>query len=343
MSAAAAVVLSLPFVADAHDLARSESRLEVRGSVIEGWHLFDLLEFGGVDTNGDGSISYDELDAAIPAVYNAIKEHLIVRGPEAPIRTEVRKYSVQDGHVLRLDMAYIFASPVTSPAVMSTLSLVTRPEHLHFVSLNIGGEIQQAVLDARQSTATFSIAGPSRRRTTRRFLALGVEHILTGYDHLAFLLSLVIATTAARSLIGIVTSFTIAHSLTLALATFGLVALPSRVVESAIALSIAYVAFENLLLVQIMKRYRITFVFGLLHGFGFSNVLRDMQLPRSELALSLFTFNAGVEVGQVLFVLTMYPLVTSMTASRWPSVRPAVSAAVLCVGVYWFVRRAFLG
>jgi hydrogenase/urease accessory protein HupE len=240
-------------------------------------------------------------------------------------------------------MAYIFSGPVTRPEVMSTLSRVTRQEHLHFVSITFGGELRQAILDARQSTATFSIVGRSRWQTTRRFLALGIEHILTGYDHLAFLMSLVIATTAARSLIGIVTSFTIAHSLTLVLATFGLVALPSRIVESAIALSIAYVAFENLVHVRTMKRYRITFVFGLLHGFGFSNVLRDMQLPRSELALSLFTFNAGVEIGQVLFVLTMYPLLSFIALSRWPRFRPAVSAAVLCVGVYWFVQRAFSG
>ena len=341
----AALLSSVPGLSTAHDLARSHSSLEIRGPVVEGWHLFDLLAFQGVDANGNGSVSYEELDAALPAVYEIVKQHLIVRGPEAPIRTEVRSYSiVQDGHIVRLDMVYTFDRPVTALEIVSKLPLVLKPEHLHFVSVKSASGLKEAVLDARQPSATFSSTdGPGALQTVRRFLVLGIEHILTGYDHLAFLTSLLIVTTTARSLIGIVTSFTIAHSVTLALATFGLVALPSRFVESVIALSIAYVAAENLLQARTMKRYRITFLFGLLHGFGFSNLLREMQLPRRELALSLFSFNAGVEIGQVVFVLAVYPVVTWLATKRWPSLRPAVSAVVLCVGVYWFIQRAFIG
>ena len=120
-----------------------------------------------------------------------------------------------------------------------------------------------------------------------------MEHIITGYDHLAFLLLLVLAATSVRSLVVIVTSFTIAHSVTLGLATFDIVVLPGRLVESAIALSIAYVALENLLRVRALPRHYVTFLFGLLHGFGFSNVLREMELPRSDLALSLSRSTSG--------------------------------------------------
>ena len=339
------LVFGSPSATDAHDLNRSESVLEVRGAIVEGWHLLDLLEFGGVDRNNDGYVSYEEIDAAMPEFYSVLKEHLIVRGPGAPIRTEVRKYSiVDDGHVLRLDMAYVFSGDVIRLEVMSTLPRVTRSGHVHFVSLRAGGAIQQAILDAQHPTAIFASLGrPTLLITARRFLTLGIEHILTGYDHLAFLIALLIATGTVRSLIGIVTSFTIAHSVTLALATFGLVALPGRLVESAIALSIAYVAFENLLRIRTMKRYRITFLFGLIHGFGFSNVLRDMQLPRSDLAVSLFAFNAGVEIGQVLFVLAIYPLLMQAVPSQWPRIRPALSSVIFFVGVYWFVQRAFIG
>jgi hydrogenase/urease accessory protein HupE len=176
-----------------------------------------------------------------------------------------------------------------------------------------------------------------------RFTRLGVEHIFTGYDHLAFLLGLLVATTTMGSLVSVVTSFTLAHSITLALATFNLVNLPSRLTESLIAVSIGYIAAENLLDFRAMKRYYVTFFFGLIHGFGFSTVLRDMQLPRSSLALSLFSFNFGVEIGQITFVLLVFPLVQDLVKSGWTRLKPAVSAGVACLAVYWFVQRAFLG
>ena len=151
------------------------------------------------------------------------------------------------------------------------------------------------------------------------------------------------ATATLGSLVKIITSFTIAHSITLALATFSVVVLPSRLTESLIALSIAYVAAENLLDFRAMKRYYITFLFGLVHGFGFSSVLREMDLPKSGLALSLFSFNLGVEIGQITFVLLIFPLVQDLVKSGWTRLKPAVSIGVACLAIYWFVQRAFLG
>jgi hypothetical protein len=90
-----------------------------------------------------------------------------------------------------------------------------------------------------------------------------------------------------------------------------------------------------------MKRYYITFFFGLIHGFGFSTVLRDMQLPRPSLALSLFSFNFGVEVGQIVFVLLIFPAVQDLVKSGWTRLQPAVSGVIACLAVYWFVQRAF--
>jgi len=144
-------------------------------------------------------------------------------------------------------------------------------------------------------------------------------------------------------LVKVITSFTVAHSITLALATFDIVVLPTRLTESMIALSIAYVAAENLIRNRAIERYRITFLFGLVHGFGFSNVLREMQLPRGHLALSLFSFNVGVEIGQLVFVVLLFPLIEDLIASGWTKLRPAVSIAVGCLAVYWFIQRAFFG
>ena len=110
-----------------------------------------------------------------------------------------------------------------------------------------------------------------------------------------------------------VTSFTVAHSVTLALATFEIISLPPRLIESLIALSIAYVAIENFTGKTLVHRWKITFLFGLIHGFGFSNVFREMELSRRSLAISLFSFNAGVEIGQLVFVCAVFPLVLYIT------------------------------
>ena len=169
---------------------------------------------------------------------------------------------------------------------------------------------------------------------------LGVEHILTGYDHLLFLLALLVAGRGMRQLIAIVTSFTVAHSLTLAAATFGLIEPPPRLIEAAIALSIAYVGIENLLVKDVRGRWRLTFVFGLVHGFGFANVLREMELPRAALASSLFTFNAGVELGQVAVLVVVWPVLRAVQKSAYAvNITRAVSAVVIACGVVWFVQR----
>jgi len=241
-----------------------------------------------------------------------------------------------------VDRPYL-ARDVTTIDVTSTLAGITQPNHRHLISVTAGSATHEAILDIDLPSATFGTTGPrSYLRTFGSFLRLGVEHIFTGYDHLAFLVGLLVATSSFRSLIKIVTSFTVAHSITLALATFDAVVLPTRVTESLIALSIGYVAAENLLRSRAIERYRITFLFGLVHGFGFSTVLRQMQLPRRNLALSLFSFNAGVELGQLLFVAIVVPMMMYLAASAWQNrIRSAVSSGIVCVSVYWFIQRAF--
>ena len=103
------------------------------------------------------------------------------------------------------------------------------------------------------------------------------------------------------------------------------------------------VAVENLLRKRTMDRWKLTFLFGLVHGFGFSNVLREMQLPRANLALSLFSFNLGVEIGQIVFVVLLFPAIEDLIKSGWTWLRPAVSIAIGLLAAYWFIQRAFFG
>jgi hypothetical protein len=310
----------------AHDVSRSDSKVEIQGKEV----LVTL------------TLNIQELRVPAAQVFDVVQQHYFVTTPASPESITLEKYSVLAGPLVQLRILYTFDRDVTALTVKSTLYAVMPAGHQHMMNVRLNGVIHQAILDAHAPEASFSGVQETKLKTIWRFIRLGVEHIFTGYDHLAFLLGLLVATTSLGSLVRIITSFTIAHSITLALATFNLVILPTRLTESLIAASIGYVAAENLLDFRAMKRYYITFLFGLVHGFGFSNVLREMDLPKSSLALSLFSFNVGVEIGQVTFVLLIFPLVQDLVQSGWKRLKPTVSIAVGCLAVWWFVERAFL-
>ena len=342
------IALSIAFFtlaasASAHDVSQSDSKIEVQGKDVTVSLRLNLLELPYVDLNGDGFISYDELDHSIDRIYADVKQHYALRDPDLPVQITLRHYGVVEDHVLQMDLLYRFDKDVSQLEIDSTLFQITQPGHEHLVSVNLDGVVHEGILNAGNQSVVFTADGGSVRHTIESFVLLGIEHIFTGYDHLAFLIGLLIVTTNLGSLIKIITSFTVAHSITLALATFNVIVLPSRLTESLIPLTIAYVAAENLLRKRAVERYYITFVFGLIHGFGFSNVLREMQLSRSHLALSLFSFNAGVEIGQLTFVLFLFPLVLYITSSSWKlQVQSAVSVVIICLAMYWFAQRAFL-
>jgi hydrogenase/urease accessory protein HupE len=329
--------------ASGHEVSQSDSRLEVHGHEVRVAFRLNLLELGYVDANGDGFISYEELDNSIGRVYADIKRHYVLQGPALPMQSTLERYGVIEDHVLDAEIVYEFSQEITQLRVTSTLDQITRPGHQHLTSANLNGTVHEAVLNAANPTAVFSPDDASTLRTFWSFFSLGIMHIFTGYDHLAFLVCLLIVTTNLGSLIKIITSFTVAHSLTLALATFNIVVLPTRLTESVIALSIVYVALENLLGIRAIERYRITFLFGLAHGFGFSNVLREMDLSRLHLGLSLFSFNLGVEIGQLAFVFVLFPLILYIATVSWRrQFQKAVSLVVMGVATYWFVQRAFM-
>ncbi|HEU5195163.1 MAG TPA: HupE/UreJ family protein, partial [Methylomirabilota bacterium] len=193
--------------------------------------------------------------------------------------------------------------------------------------------------DARETRVTVGAAD----RGLMSFVLLGVEHILTGWDHLLFLVVLLLRGGGWLSLAKIVTAFTVAHSVTLALAVLDVVTLPDRLVEAVIALSIAAVAAENLVVSPVVgRRWVVSLCFGLVHGFGFSAALRELGLPAHGLLLSLFGFNTGVEIGQALVVAVALPSLALLRRTRWePRMVWGSSLAILLVGIVLFVERAF--
>ena len=202
-----------------------------------------------------------------------------------------------------------------------------------------GGVREAAFLpDAREAEVDFGAPAP---RLEGGFFWLGVEHILTGYDHLLFLAALLLGGGGALALFKIATAFTLAHSITLAIAVVGLASAPARVVEPLIAASIVWVAIENVWLGHApSRRWLVSFGFGLVHGFGFASALEPLALPPWSLAAALVGFNLGVEAGQAAVIVLFLPL--GLWMGRWPGrprVTRALSLVLALVGLAWFVQR----
>lgn len=209
-----------------------------------------------------------------------------------------------------------------------------------------GAVLLERMLDAASDevAADISVVGGASSSSAMRFVRLGVEHILAGYDHLLFLAGVLVVLRRWRDVLQTITAFTVAHSITLALATTGLVLVPGRIVEPLIAASIVYVGIENLFRDVQASRWKLTFAFGLVHGLGFATVLRDLGIGadgNGAIALPLVSFNAGVEIGQMAVAALLVP------AFWWLGTRPASrirfaaawSVLVIVAGSYWLVER----
>jgi hydrogenase/urease accessory protein HupE len=175
------------------------------------------------------------------------------------------------------------------------------------------------------------------------FVKLGIKHIITGYDHLLFLVALLATARGFWSVVRIVTAFTLAHSVTLTIATLDILTIPERIIEPLIAASIVWVALENLLVAEPDRRRWIwSFVFGLVHGFGFASALGELGLKGSAIVRALVGFNVGVEIGQLIFVALFLPALVVLKRGRGASLTPRIaSVAVAIVGGYWLGERIF--
>jgi hydrogenase/urease accessory protein HupE len=221
------------------------------------------------------------------------------------------------------------------------------PQHQTFLNVYEDAALSQAILDHAHGDYTYyTHTRQGVLDVIARMLPEGIHHILIGPDHILFLIGLLLTGGTIRQLALIVTSFTLAHSLTLSLAALNLVTPSPRLIEPAIALSIVYVGADNLLVREGGRDMRmwIAFGFGFIHGFGFANVLREMELPKQALVWSLFSFNLGVEIGQLLIVgvvATALAWVRERSASVARQVVVAGSIVVIVAGACWFIQRVF--
>ena len=250
-----------------------------------------------------------------------------------------------DRQSLKLSLRYALAG---RPGVITVSAAIFPydPYHQTFLNIYEGDALTQAILDrGRTRFEYFAGTRQGALAVVQKFLPAGIHHILIGPDHLLFLVGLLLLGGTVRQLAVIVTAFTVAHSITLSLAALNIVSPPARIIEPAIALSIVYVGADNLLIRDGRDvRAWIAFAFGFIHGFGFANVLREMDLPARALGWSLFSFNVGVEIGQLLVVAVVATALAALRSRSEAAGRQlafAGSVVVMAAGAFWFIQRVF--
>lgn len=302
-----------------------------------------------LDADGDGSIAEGELEKARPALGALLTGKIHVARAGSACAGALTEAALTESDGLSSALTYRCPGPRSALSVDVELLQELSFGHRHAAHVVSGSAERDELLS--RGRATFDVpalpdveAGVSRARapsSAPAFLRMGFEHILAGADHLIFLFGVLLVGQRLRSMALAITAFTVAHSISLALAVLGIASPPSAVVEPAIALSIAYVGVENLWLRSPDRRWRITFPFGLVHGFGFAGALTEVAIPRPQVPLALFSFNAGVEIGQLLVLAAFFPLILALrrfdVAAR--RVVPALSALVVAAGVAFFVDR----
>ena len=360
----AAIVAVASLACEAHKPSDSYLTLQASGSALQGrWDIAvrDLDFALGLDADGDGSVTWGELRARHAEIDAYALAHLSLRSDGEACPLSVSDHLVDehvDGAYAVLVLTGSCPRDVRALRVGYGLFFDLDAQHRGLLRISVGGQEGSAVFSAQTPEQSFGTAG-SRGRQFLGFVADGVKHIAIGFDHILFLVALLLPAVlvregatwrpagslgvTVRNVVGIVTAFTIAHSITLSLATLGVVHLPSRLVESAIAASVLATALDNLVPFLPRRRWVVAFVFGLLHGFGFASVLLDLQLPASSLALSLMGFNVGVEIGQLIIVALIVPLAYA-ARTRVAYRQLAVAAGSVAIGFIafgWLVERAF--
>ncbi len=361
------VILSLLFSlpAWAHKPSDSYLSLSVAHDQVEGqWDiaLRDLDDAIGLDRDGNGQLTWGEVRDAHGEISAYALSRLVLSAGTRTCTTQVLEQLIDyhtDGAYSVLRFRAHCVKPVERLRVDYQLLFDIDAQHKGLLRLTQGGQTSTVIFSRESSTWEFSRAERSRWAESRQFIHEGIWHIWLGFDHVLFLLALLLPAVLIRAegrwqaaggfssvywnVLGIVTAFTVAHSLTLSLAALDIVRLPSRLVESTIAASVVLAGLGNLYPMMASRRWLVAFGFGLIHGFGFAAVLTDLGLPHGSLLLSLVSFNVGVELGQLAIVATFLPL-AFMIRRSWSYPRLVLtggSLAVIAIALVWFTERAF--
>ena len=357
-------------------LSSTEAGLKLRVDVA----LRDLDVALDLDANADGRLTWGEIRSAWPAIDSYMRSRVQVAGCDLQFVGSALERRV-DGVYAALS----FSAPCVlsaEPAIRYTLLGDVDPTHRGIARIDMPGQatIVRVLDPARPARIDLPVVGPAQAVATvpvpaaqasqsapapapeaavfsHGFLREGIHHIVTGYDHVLFLMCLLLPSVMRRApdgwrpverlsqavwpVVGIVTAFTVAHSITLALAAMKWVSLPPWFIEPAIAVTIILAALDNLRPIFRGRRAVVTFLFGLIHGFGFAGVLAELNLATSEFAWALLQFNVGLELGQLMIVVVATAVLFALRqGKRYPAwVIRGGSVAAILVGLLWFIER----
>jgi HupE/UreJ protein len=368
---ALAVGLAFALLAPARAHKPSDSYLSItvgEAGITGQWDiaLRDLDFALGLDADGNGAITWGEVRAKHAEIAAYALARLAVRADDAACRIEPGSQQIDahtDGAYTVLPLAIRCAAQTPVQVTLDyTLFADLDPQHRGLLNLQALGSARSAVFGPQAPTQRFELKAVSRWGQFVDYAREGVWHIWIGFDHILFLLALLLPAvlvwrgrygarwqaverfrSAFVDVFKIVTAFTIAHSITLSLATLGVVELPSRWVESAIAASVVLAALNNVWPLFHGRRWTVAFGFGLIHGFGFASVLADLGLPREALVLALVGFNLGVEGGQLAIVTAFLPLAFALRRSSFYRRAVMVGGSLLIAALAgaWLVERVF--
>jgi hydrogenase/urease accessory protein HupE len=337
--------------AQAHNAGVSTSRIVIQGRSVDveiNALARDYEQAAGVRIvdKGSGEVNSVALAVMAPSILSYVGDHVAVLAAAQRCTPAKGTAKAADTHVL-VTMAWR-CPPDGDLRYRVTLFQDVDPAARHVAVIATQNAERELALDRNLQEISLSGAGFSVLEVIERFIAAGIEHIFLGYDHIAFLLAVILWGQRLWPLVKVVTAFTIAHSITLSLAALQIFAIPSAIVEPAIAASIMFVAAENFFSRNVDGRWPVTFAFGLVHGFGFASALSEIGLPVNALVPALAAFNIGVEIGQVIIVALAFPLLLwtdrigrgiAVYKGRHPVLVYSCSAVILVLGLYWLIER----
>lgn len=349
---------------NAHDTSTAYLNLQLDSSTLTGQlklDLRDLQRIINLDSNHNGELTWGELRSIQPVITSILAKHLLFSS-KIPCTTQYTGILIES----ILDKNYaVFPFSSSCPELQDTLQLnydllfMVNQRHKALLKFTSNTRQHVSILDRDNKSKIYNFHKTSIGSAFIEFIIQGVWHIWIGIDHILFLLSLLLAAIMQRvkgtwqaqsnwqsstvSVFKIVTAFTIAHSITLALAGLQLISLPPMLIETAIATSVAIAALNNIKPFLPFRRVYVAFLFGLIHGFGFANVLTELNLQQTNFMVGLIGFNIGVEFGQLVIVALFMPIGLYINRFRiYPRIiLPFGSTAIALMGIVWIAERGF--
>ena len=360
-----ALLLLASNTAYAHKPSDSYLTLKVEANQLQGqWDiaLRDLDFAIGLDGDDNGELTWDEVRAKHKdiAAYAASRLAFSAAGKSCPLEIGEQMLDTHSDGTYTVVFFKVACGDLAAVDMTYSLLFDVDPQHKGLLKLtSAAGEVSTAIFTPDNPHQVLTLANASKWQQFLDYVKHGTWHIWIGFDHILFLLSLLLPAVliikenrwapapsfraAAIDVLKIVTAFTLAHSITLSLAALQVISLPSRWIESAIALSVILAALNNLIPVFRGRRWLLAFAFGLIHGFGFASVLSDLGLPQSSLTLALVGFNVGVELGQVAIVAAFLPLAFALRAKclYQKLIFTGGSCLIILLATIWLIERAF--